>query len=117
MLNNTGALGSLTVTGDAGSANNNSGGTIQNATIGISLTDTRDVVLDQMNIHDTTQNGIDGFHVTNFSLTNSKVETTGTASIAGDYEVNAIAFMDRVGRQRQHHRRNGDDHGKYDHRS
>ena len=97
MLNNTGALGSLTVTGDAGSANNNSGGTIQNATIGISLTDTRDVVLDQMNIHDMTQNGIDGFRVTNFTLTNSKVETTGTASIAGDYEVNAIAFMDRSG--------------------
>ena len=97
VLNSTGALGSLTVTGDAGSANNNSGGTIQNATVGISLTNTRDVVLDQMNIHHTTQNGIDGFHVTNFSLTNSKVETTGTASIAGDYEVNAIAFMDRAG--------------------
>ncbi len=97
VLNNTGAAGSLTVTGDSGSANNNSGGTIQNATIGISLTDTRDVVLDQMNIHDMTQNGIDGFHVTNFTLTNSKVETTGTASIAGDYEVNAISFMDRSG--------------------
>ena len=97
VLNNTGASGSLTVTGDAGSANNNSGGTIQNATIGISLTDTRDVVMEQMNIHDTTQNGIDGFRVTNFSLTNSKVETTGTASIAGDFEVNAISFMDRSG--------------------
>ena len=30
-------------------------------------------------------------------LTNSKVETTGTASIAGDFEVNAIAFVDRSG--------------------
>ena len=97
VLNNTGAFGSLIVTGDTGSANNNSGGTIQNATVGISLTDTRDVALDQMNIHHTTQNGIDGFRVTNFTLTNSKVETTGTASIAGDYEVNAIAFMDRAG--------------------
>ena len=50
-----------------------------------------------MNIHDIARNGIDGFDVTNFTFANGQISTTGTASIAGDFEVSAIAFVDRSG--------------------
>ena len=78
VLNTTGALGGLTVTGDAGSTVNSSGGTIQNTSgHGISLTDTRNVSLDQMNIVNTANDGINGSSVTNFNFTNSTVSGAG----------------------------------------
>jgi len=78
VLNNTGAAGGFTVTGDAGGASNGSGGTIQNTTgVGISLTNTSDTSLDQMNIQNGLDDGIRGSNVTNFTLTNSAVTNNG----------------------------------------
>ena len=95
VLNNTGALGGLAVTG-TGTAN--SGGTIQNISqYGISLTSTLNPSFNNININNIGRNGIDGFDVTNFSLTNSSITTVGTASLAGDFETSAIAFVDRSG--------------------
>jgi co-chaperonin GroES (HSP10) len=100
ILNNTGNSGSLIVKGDGNTSlgGNNSGGVIQRATqYGISLTNTNSPSFTNMNIHDIARNGIDGFGVTNFTFANGNVATTGTASLAGDYEVNSIAFVDRAG--------------------
>ena len=78
VLNNTGTSGHLTITGDNGSTNNSSGGTIQHTTgAGILLTSTKDVSLDQMNIQSTGGSGIDGTGVTNFTLTNSTINNSG----------------------------------------
>ena len=76
-----GRPGGLTVTGDAGSAVNGSGGTIGSSTgVGISLTNTRDVSLDQMNVQSGSDDGIRGSNVTNFSLTNATIANNGDAS-------------------------------------
>ena len=92
MLSSTGNLGGLTVTGDGGGTNNGSGGTIQNTTgHGISLTNTRDVVLDQMNIQSTVGSGIDGTDVTNFTFTNGTINNSGTVAVAN---TSNIAFND-----------------------
>ena len=86
VLGNT--TGSFDVTGDAGSANNASGGTIQRTTgDGVSLTNATNVSLDQMSIQSTGGDGIDGRQVTNFSFTNSTVNAAGDA-----LEESAIAF-------------------------
>ena len=54
LLNNTGALGGLTVTGDGSNARNGSGGTIQNTTgSGIDLDNTQDFSISSMDIDDT----------------------------------------------------------------
>ncbi len=80
VLNGTGALGGLTVTGDAGSANNSSGGTIQNATgAGVSLTNTQNVSFDQMNIQSTGNSGVNGTTVNNFAFTNGTINNAGNA--------------------------------------
>ena len=71
---------------------------IQNATgYGISLTNTMSPSFTNMNIHDIARNGIDGTDVTNFTFANGTIATTGTASVAGDFEVSSIAFVDRSG--------------------
>ncbi|MBZ9999177.1 MULTISPECIES: S-layer family protein [unclassified Mesorhizobium] len=80
VLNNTGALGGLTVTGDSGGANNGSGGTIQNSTgTGVLLNSTSSVNLSYMNIINSTNDGIGGTSVTNFSLNRSTLSNNGTA--------------------------------------
>ena len=69
VLNNTGALGGLTVTG-TGTAN--SGGTIANTTgDGIVLTSTSDVVLQRMLISGADDDGIHGTNVNNFVFRDS----------------------------------------------
>ena len=79
VLNNT-ANGGLTVTGDGGSAVNGSGGTIAGSTgVGISLTNARDINLDQMNVQNGGNDGINGNGVVNFALTNSSVLNNGNA--------------------------------------
>jgi hypothetical protein len=86
VLSTTGSLGGLTVTGDAGGANNGSGGTIQNTTDhGISLSSTRDVSLDQMIIQNTANNGINGTTVTNFTFTNSTM--TGAGDVTNEHGI------------------------------
>jgi VCBS repeat-containing protein len=82
VLANTGTTagvhGGLTVTGDGGSANNGSGGTIGGSTgAGISLTNTRDTSLDQINVENGLDDGIRGNNVTNFTLTNATVTNNG----------------------------------------
>ena len=81
VLNNTGSSGGLTVTGDGTTSDNGSGGTIQNTTgVGILLTNTRDVSLDQMNITGSGDDGIRGQGVTNFSLSRSNLTNNGNAT-------------------------------------
>jgi VCBS repeat-containing protein len=87
VLNTTGATAGLTVTGDGGSTNNGSGGTIQNKVVAISLTSTRNVSLDQLNISTTSDSGINGTTVTNFSYTNGTIAGAGNSSFDS-----AIAF-------------------------
>ena len=75
-LNNTGALGGLTITGDAGNSNNGSGGIIQSKTVnGVELLSTQGVSLRYMNIHDNDGSGIYGDSLTNFTLTRSNVQS------------------------------------------
>jgi len=82
LLNNTGASGGLTVSGNAGtctSAVTCTGGAILNTTSAVSLTSTRDVSIDRMFIQNTANDGIDGTTTTNFSFTNSRIDNSGTA--------------------------------------
>jgi mucin-19 len=83
ILNNTGASGGLTVTGDGSvvQGGNASGGIIQNTTSnGISLTNTRDVSLNNMRIQDSGDSGIEGTQVTNFAFTNGNIVGAGNGS-------------------------------------
>jgi hypothetical protein len=111
VLNNTGALGGLTVAG-AGSAG--SGGTIQNCTgDGISLISTASVSLSRMNIQNNLGNGIYGAGVTGFNLSFSTVDNNaddaaldeagirfenllGTASITDTTVANSIEDNVRI---------------------
>ncbi len=86
VLSNT--VGTFTVTGDAGSTQNGSGGTLQNITNdGISLTNAQDVSFDQMSIQTTGGSGVNGTLVTNFAFTNGTVNGAGSAGFES-----AIAF-------------------------
>ncbi|HEY3350735.1 MAG TPA: Ig domain-containing protein [Thermoanaerobaculia bacterium] len=74
--------GAFTVTGDG--TNNASGGTIQNATIGVLLSNARNVSLTSMSIQSTTQSGIDGQNdVRNFSFVNGTINNSGTSGTPG----------------------------------
>src|SRR5204863_1027035 len=81
VVNNTGTTGGLTVTGDAGSTKNGSGGEIQHTSgSGVLLTTTKDASFDQMNIHDTAGSGVRGTTgITNFTFTNGTTNNTGSA--------------------------------------
>ncbi len=99
VLNNTGASAGLTVTGTGTTAG--SGGTIQNGSTGISLTNTRNVSLSNMQLNGFSDYAIRGSGVVGFSLTRTTVsgingddagadegsirftELTGAASITG----------------------------------
>ncbi|MEZ5455693.1 MAG: Ig-like domain-containing protein [Lysobacteraceae bacterium] len=71
LLNNTGASGGLSVTGSGSTAG--SGGTISNGTTGISLTNTRNVSLSNMQLNDFSDYAIRGSGVVGFSLTGSTI--------------------------------------------
>lgn len=80
VLNTTGALGGLTVTGDGGGSNNGSGGIIQNSTgTGILLNSTQSVSLGYMNILNSGDDGIGGTSVTDFVLNRSTLTNNGNA--------------------------------------
>jgi hypothetical protein len=100
VLSSTGAAGSLVVPGNGGTCTSLAtctGGAIQNTTShGISLTSTLSPSFTRIGLQNVGRNGVDGAQVTNFTFTNSFVSNTGTAA-AGQYEENAIAFVDRVG--------------------
>jgi hypothetical protein len=80
-LNNTGSAGGLIVSG-TGVAN--SGGTIHNAAIGVSLTSTSATSLSYMNLHDFTDFAIRGTTVSNFSMSNTTIAGTNGNNAAAD---------------------------------
>ncbi len=92
VLNNTGTSGGLTVTGNGGtcaSVATCTGGTIQNATVGVSMTNTRSPSFDRLFVSNTTGSGVKGTQVTNFTFTNGKIATSGTG---GGVDTSNIAF-------------------------
>jgi hypothetical protein len=79
VLNNTGVSGHLTVTGTGTSAG--TGGTIQNTTgDAISLTNTLDVSLSDMNINNSAGNGIRGSGVNGIVLSNDSLSGNANAN-------------------------------------
>jgi len=102
ILNTTGSLGGLTVTGDGNTSvgGNSSGGEIQNTTgAGIALTNSRDVSLTNMNIHNTVGSGVDGFDVTNFTFANGTIDRSGldnSNNVVGGVGTSNIYFGDEV---------------------
>ena len=81
VLNGTGSSGGLTVTGDGSGARNGSGGTIQNTTdFGISLTNTRNVSLTQLNVANTGNHGLNISSVTNFTFQDASVINAGNGN-------------------------------------
>jgi hypothetical protein len=98
VLNATGSSGGLTVTGDGNTSvgGDGSGGILQHTTsYAISVANTLSPSFTNVTIHDIPRNGIDGTLVTNFTFKNGQVTNTGTA-VAGQFEENAIAFVDRT---------------------
>ena len=77
VLNNTGtsaSFGGLVVTGDGSGAMNGSGGLVTGTTgVGISLTNTRDVSLTQLNVSNTGSHGINASSVTNFTYQDATI--------------------------------------------
>jgi hypothetical protein len=109
VLNNTGTTGGLHVTGTVGSTTkDSSGGTIQNKTgaeaspvenatlgVGVYLNNTRNVVLDHMNLHDFSNYAIAGTSVTNFTMDYCIVNgTNGTgANRYGGFGEGSVIFQ------------------------
>ncbi|MBL9156129.1 MAG: cadherin-like domain-containing protein [Verrucomicrobiales bacterium] len=80
VLNNTGTAGGLTLSGDGGGSSNGSGGVIQNSTgVGVSLTSTRNVSLNYLNISGSGDDGIFGNGVTGFTMNRCNVTNNGNA--------------------------------------
>jgi hypothetical protein len=87
VLNATGSLGALVVTG-TGAAD--SGGVIQNMTgDGVLLTSTRSPSFTRMKVQNTSGSGVKGTQVTNFSFVNGTIDNSGTGLGA---ETSNIAF-------------------------
>jgi hypothetical protein len=81
VLNSTGSVGGLHVTGDGGVASNGSGGTIQGSTnAGVSLTSTADVDLGHLNVTGGGDDGIKGVSVAGFRLNRSNVNNNGNST-------------------------------------
>jgi hypothetical protein len=90
ILNTTGATGSLVVTGNGGTCTSVAtctGGTIQGASVGVSLNSTTGVSFDRTFISNTQHSGIFGTLVTDFSFTNGRIDSSGTLSGAGDSNI------------------------------
>ncbi|HEV7474907.1 MAG TPA: DUF4214 domain-containing protein [Pyrinomonadaceae bacterium] len=90
ILNTTGATGSLIVSGNGGACSSVAtctGGAIQSAATGVSLNSTTGVSIDRMLIQTTTDSGVSGVAVTNFTFTNGKIDSAGNATFDS-----AIAF-------------------------
>jgi hypothetical protein len=91
ILNNTGALGGLTVAGTGGVG---TGGTIQRTTShGVSMTSTRNPSFTSMQIQNTAGSGINGTQVTNFTFANGTIDNSGTGGAADDSN---ISFNDSL---------------------
>ncbi|WP_246670967.1 MULTISPECIES: hypothetical protein [unclassified Mesorhizobium] len=89
VLNNTGASGGLTVTGDGGGANNGSGGTIQSSTgDGVSLTSTQDARLAYMNLTNNLGDGIGGSGINGFVLNRLNISGNGNDAATDESGIN-----------------------------
>jgi hypothetical protein len=92
VLNTTGALGGLTVTGGGNTSQggDNSGGQIQNTTShGVSLNNTSNVSFTNLRINNTGDQGINGTLVTNFSFTFGTINNAGNGA-----DESSISFDD-----------------------
>jgi hypothetical protein len=99
VLNNTGSLGGLTVTGDTNltvkDGTNSSGGVIQNSTgVGISLTSTFDASFTNVHVLNTQRSGIGGTEVNNFTFQNGKISGSGLARTTAAQSDGNISFND-----------------------
>jgi hypothetical protein len=114
ILNTTGALGELTVTGtgavacDSGSTAGCTGGTIQNTTgadnstatpsgTGIMLNSTKAPSFTRMYIHDHPNYGIHGKNVTGFTLANGVINGTNGTNAAIPYHDSSARFEELTG--------------------
>lgn len=81
VLDNTGSMSGLTITGDGTNTQNSSGGTIINTTgDAISLQDTHNTVLNQIAISDTGRHGVSGLGITNLTVNDSTFDNVGNAT-------------------------------------
>jgi hypothetical protein len=90
LLSNTN--GSFTVAGSGGACTtsvNCTGGAILNTTNAVRLTNATNVSIDRMFIQNTTDSGVKGTTVTNFTFTNGRIDNSGTGLAA---ETSNIAF-------------------------
>jgi hypothetical protein len=103
VLNNTGALGGLSVTGNGGTctsiASTCTGGSILNSTgAGISLTSTKGVSLAFVKIQNSGTDGVNGTTVNGLTLDNSVVADVNTAgSVSGTFSDNGIELTNASG--------------------
>jgi hypothetical protein len=99
-LNGTGTVGSLTVSGNGNTSQggDNSGGEIQNTSgAGVSLINTRNASLTNMNIHNTVGDGIGGTLVNGFTFARGKIDRSGlnaALSPVGAPNTSNIGFND-----------------------
>ncbi|MCA0055374.1 hypothetical protein [Mesorhizobium sp. B261B1A] len=95
VLNNTGTIGGLTVTGSGSTVtdgSDSSGGTIQNATgVGISLVNTTSASFTNMLIQNTTGSGVLGTSVHGFTFNNGKISGSNSDGNVTTEEAN-ISF-------------------------
>jgi hypothetical protein len=99
VLNSTGTSGGLTVTGLGNTAvgGDNTGGTIQNINgVGISLTNTRNVSLTNLNIQNTVGHGVGGTAVTNFTFNNGKINNSLADALATSEEANIGFYVNET---------------------
>lgn len=86
VLNNTGNTGGFTITGDGATgagvtANNDSGGVIQNTTgDGVSLSNISNISLNYIRIENAADHGIDGSSVNNLTITRANLVGNGNAN-------------------------------------
>ncbi len=94
VLNTT--TGNFSVSGNGGSctsAASCTGGAILNSTSGVSLTNASSVSLDRVFIQNSTDSGVKGTLVTNFTFTNGVIDNSGTG---GSVNTSNIAFNTQV---------------------
>ena len=85
VLVNTGSTGFFSVTGDAGSTINGSGGAIANTTgEAIRLQDASNISFDQLNLNNIGENGVEGVRVNGLSYSNATLNSVGGTNATDD---------------------------------
>ncbi len=95
VLNTTGSSGGFSITGDAGSTANGSGGTLASITgSAIELTDTMSFALDQLNMSGVADHGIAGVRVDGLSVRNGSFTNMGNADSEDVFSFDRDTFGD-----------------------